>query len=96
MGLPTSDTTTVTDLTETRIAWTTRSMLLGFVPTQMNWAYNLEGSDSGTRVANILERVSMMGLPIGLLVKLPFLPFPYMVRSTMTASEKKLLHSLNP
>ena len=57
---------------------------------------NLEGSDSGTRVANILERVSMMGLPIGLLVKLPFLPFPYMVRSTMTASEKKLLHSLNP
>ena len=42
MGLPTSDTTTVTDLTETRIAWTTRSMLLGFVPTQMNWAYNLD------------------------------------------------------
>ena len=95
MLMPTSDITTVTDVSETRIAWTTRSMLLGFIPSQMYWSYNLEGNDDGTRVINTLERVFMMGVPIGFLVKLPFLPFLYLVRGTMMASEKKLLRTLS-
>ena len=95
MLMPTSDITTVTDVSETRIAWTTRSMLLGFIPSQMYWSYNLEGNDDGTRVINTLERVFMMGIPIGFLVKLPFLPFLYLVRGTMMASEKKLLRTLS-
>jgi len=94
MNMPTSDTTTVTEVSETRIAWTTRSMLLGFIPSQMYWSYNLEGNDDGTRVINTLERVFMMGVPFGLLVKLPFLPFLYLARGTMIASEKKLVSVL--
>ena len=95
MLMPTSDTTTVTDLSETRIAWTTRSLLLGFIPSQIHWSYNLEETGEGTRVINTLERVSMMGVPIGRLVKLPFLPFLYLARGTMIASAKKLVLTLN-
>ena len=95
MLMPTSDTTTVTDVSETRIAWTTRSLLLGFIPAQIYWSYSLQGNDHGTRVINTLERVFMMGVPIGLLVKLPFLPFLYLARGTMMASEKKLVRTLS-
>jgi hypothetical protein len=95
MLMPTSDTTTVTDVSETRIAWTTRSMLLGFIPSQMYWSYNLEGNDDGTKVINNLERVFMMGVPFSLLVKLPFLPFLYLARGTMMASERKLVRTLS-
>ena len=80
MLMPTSDITTVTDLSDTRIAWVTRSLLLGLIPSQIYWSYNLEGNVEGTRVINTLERVFMMGVPIGLLVKLPFLPFLYLAR----------------
>ena len=41
------------------------------------------------------ERVFMMGVPIGLLVKLPFLPFLYLARGTMMASERKLVRTLS-
>ena len=95
MHMPTSDITTVTEVSETRIAWTTRSMLLGFIPSRMYWSYNLEGNDDSTRVINTLERVFMMGVPIGLLVKLPFLPFLYLARGTMMASEKKLVRTFS-
>ena len=95
MLMPTSDITTVTEVSDTRIAWTTRSLILGFIPSQMNWSYNIDDNGDGTRVINTLERVSMMGLPIGLMVKLPFLPFLHLVRSTMKASETKLVRTLN-
>jgi hypothetical protein len=93
--MPTSDTTTVTEVSENRIGWTTRSKLLGFIPSQMYWSCNLEGNDDGNRVINTLERVFMMGVPIGFLVKLPFLPFLYLGRGTMMASEKKLVRTLS-
>ena len=95
MLMPASDITTVTDVSETQIAWTTQSKLLGFIPSQMYWSYNLEGNGDGTRVINTLERVLMMGVPIGLLVKLPFLPFLYLARGTMMTSEKKLVRTLS-
>ena len=95
MLMPTSDTTTVTDVSETRVAWTTRSMLLGLVPSRVYWSYNFEGDHDGTRVINTLERVFMMGVPIGSLVKLPFLPFLYLARGTMMASETKLVRTLS-
>jgi hypothetical protein len=91
MNMPTSDITTVTEVSETRIAWTTRSMLLGFIPSQMYWSYDLEGDNDGTRVINTLERVYMMGVPFGLVVKLPFLPFLYLARGTMIASERNFV-----
>ena len=75
MLMPTSDITTVTEVSDTRIAWTTRPLILGFIPSQMNWSYNIDDNGDGTRVINTLERVSMMGLPIGLMVKLPLLSF---------------------
>ena len=95
MRMPTSDITTVTEVSETRIAWTTRSMLLGFIPSVMYWSYTLEGTDDVTRVINTLERVFMVGIPIGLLVKLPFLPFLYLAGGTMMDSEKKLVKTLS-
>ena len=95
MLMPTSDITTVTDVSETRIAWTTRSMILGFIPSQMNWSYNIDDNGDRTRIINTLERVSMMGLPIGLMVKLPFLPFLHLVLSTMKACETKLVQTLS-
>ena len=95
MGMPTSDISTVIELSETLIAWTTWSKLLGLIPTQMYWSYTLESKDDGTRVINTLERVYMMGVPIGILVKLPFLPFLYLARGTMMASERKLVRTLS-
>ena len=95
MHMPASDITTATDVSETRIVWTTRSMLLGFIPSKMCWSYSIEGNDDGTRVINTLESVFMMGVPIGFLVKLPFLPFLYMARGTMMASAMKLVRTLS-
>ena len=96
MRMPASDTTTVTDVSEIRIAWTTRSMLFGFIPSQMYWSHNLEGNNGGTKVINTLERVSMMGVPIGLLVKLPFLPFLYLARGTVDRRLQDLLIGGDP
>lgn len=88
MHMPTSDTTTVTEVSENRIVWTTRSKLFGFIPSQMHWSHVLDGDGEGTRVINTLESAFMLGVPIGALVKLPFLPFLYLARGTMMASGK--------
>jgi hypothetical protein len=95
MHMPTSDTTTVTEVSENHVAWTTRSKLFGFIPSQMPWSYILDGNGDGTRVINTLESAFMLGVPIGTLVKLPFLPFLYLARGTMMASGEKLVRSLN-
>lgn len=95
MHMPTSDATTVTEVSENRIGWTTRSKLFGFIPSQMHWSYILDSNAEGTRVINTLESASMLGVPIGALVKLPFLPFLYLARGTMMASGKKLVRSLS-
>ena len=95
MGMPTSDVSTVTEASDARIAWTTRSKLFGLIPSQMFWSYNLESEDDGTRVINHLERVFMMGVPIGILVRFPFLPFLYLARGTMMASEESLVRTFS-
>ena len=52
----------------------------------MHRSHVLDGDGEGTRVINTLESAFMLGVPIGALVKLPFLPFLYLARGTMMAS----------
>lgn len=95
MRLPKSDSTTMTEVSEDRVAWTTRSQLLRFIPSQMHWSYILEDNGDGTRVIYTLESAFMLGVPIGALVKLQFLPFHFLARGTMMISGKQLVRSLS-
>ena len=94
MAMPTLDINTVTEVTDARIALTTRSMVLGFIPSEIRWSYALEAADGGTRVTHNMERVNMVGVPFGGVVKLPFLPLLYMARGAMMGGMKKLAQTL--
>ena len=94
MLMPAFDTTTVTEVTDHRIAWTTRSILLGIVPSRMHWSYHLEEDDRDTVVTNTLERVWMIGIPFGLVVRLPILPFLYLARGSMRSGGQKLVDTV--
>ncbi len=91
LKLPSWDWSTAREVSDSRIAWHTRSMVLAFIPVGADWSYTLEASDPGTRVTCSFEKVTMLGLPIGLLIKAPFLPMLYLARGAMMAGEKKLL-----
>ncbi|MBI4199481.1 MAG: SRPBCC family protein [Chloroflexi bacterium] len=94
LKLPSWDSTTVQEVTNQRIAWHTRSMVLGFIPVGADWSYTLEKATGGTTITNTFERVTMFGLPVGALIKAPFLPMVYLARGSMMASEKRLKKTL--
>ncbi len=94
LKLPSWDTTTVKEITNERISWHTRSMVLGVIPVGADWSYRLEKAAEGTTITNAFERVSMFGLPVGLLIKAPILPMVYLARGSMMDSEKRLKKTL--
>ena len=91
LKLPSWDSSTVREVSDNRIAWHTRSMVLGLIPVGADWSYSLEPSGSGTAITDTFESVTMFGLPIGPLIKAPFLPMLYLARGAMMAGEKKTL-----
>ena len=90
LKLPSWDSSRVTEVTPQRIAWHTRSMVLGLILVGADWSYTLKPVDAGTEITHTFERVTMFGLPVGLLIKAPFLPMVYLARGAMMAGEKKL------
>jgi hypothetical protein len=94
LKLPSWDSSRVTEVTADRIAWHTRSMVLGIIPVGADWSYTIKPAQGGTEVTNTFERVSMFGLPVGALIKAPFLPMLYLARGAMMAGEKKLAQTL--
>ena len=97
LKMPSWDTTTVKEVTRGRIAWHTRSMVLGIIPVGADWSYTLEtpaGGGPTTTITNTFEAVTMFGLPVGAMIKAPFLPMVYLARGTMMASEAKLRKAL--
>ena len=94
LKLPSWDSTTVKEVSPRRIAWHTRSMVLGMIPVGADWSYTLAQTGAGTTVTNTFERVTMFGLPVGALIKSPVLPMVYLARGTMMASGTKLKKAL--
>ncbi len=94
LKLPSWDTSKATEVTPTKIAWRTRSMVLGVIPVGANWSYALRSVDGGTEITHTFERVTMFALPVGPLIKAPFLPMVYLARGAMMAGEKKLAQAL--
>lgn len=94
LKMPSWDSTTVKEVTNQRIAWHTRSMVLGLIPVGADWSYALEKTAGGATITNTFERVTMFGLPVGPLIKTPVLPMVYLARGSMMASEKKLKKAL--
>ena len=94
LKMPAWDSTTVTELTNQRVAWHTRSIVLGIIPVGAHWSYTLEKTTGGTAITNTFERVTMFGLPAGPLIKAPFLPMVYLARWSMMASEKRMIKAL--
>ncbi len=94
LKMPSRDSTTVKEATQERIAWHTRSMVMRLIPVGADWSYTLERTAQGTTITNTFERVTMFGLPVGPLIKAPFLPMLYLARGSMMASEKKLKGTL--
>jgi len=96
LKLPSWDSSKVTEVSEDLIRWHTRSMVLGVIPVGADWSYTLAPADGGTRVTNAFERVTMFGLPVGPLIKAPFLPMLYLARGAMLAGRKRLAAVLSP
>jgi len=94
LKLPSWDTSRAVDVTPQRIAWHTNSMVLRMIPVGADWSYTLRPAQGGTEITHTFERVTMFGLPIGPLVKAPFLPMLYLARGAMMAGEKKLAQVL--
>ncbi len=94
LKLPSWDSSRATEVTPNRIAWRTRSMVLGVIPVGANWSYDLRAVEGGTQVTHTFERVTMFALPVGPLIKAPFLPMVYLARGAMMAGEKKLAQVL--
>jgi hypothetical protein len=90
LKMPSWDSTTVKEASPRRIAWHTRSMVLGMIPVGADWSYTLEQTGAVSTVTNTFERVTMFGLPVGPLIKSPVLPMVYLARGSMMASGKKL------
>lgn len=90
LKLPSWDTSRAFEVTPNRIVWHTSSMVLRMIPVGADWSYTLRPAQGGTEITHTFERVTMFGLPIGPLVKAPFLPMLYLARGAMMAGEKKL------
>jgi hypothetical protein len=69
-------------------------MVLGVIPVGADWSYALRAVQGGTEVTHTFERVTMFGLPVGPMIKAPFLPMLYLARGAMMAGEKKLAQVL--
>jgi hypothetical protein len=91
LKIPSHDSSIAREVSDTRIAWHTRSMVLRIIPVGADWSYALEASGQGTRITSTFEKATMFGLPIGPLIRAPFLPMLYLARGAMMAGEKKLL-----
>ena len=94
LKLPSWDSSRAGEVTPDRIAWRTRSMVLGVIPVGADWSYALRSVQGGTEITHTFERVTMFALPVGLLIKAPFLPMVYLARGAMMAGEKKLAKAL--
>jgi hypothetical protein len=94
LKLPSWDSTTVKEVTAQHIAWHTRSMVLGVIPVGADWSYSLKSTAEGTTITHTFEKVTMFGIPSGLLIKAPFLPMVYLARGSMMAGEKKMQKTL--
>jgi hypothetical protein len=94
LKLPSWDTSRATEVSPARIAWHTQSMVLGMIPVGADWSYALRSVQGGSEITHTFEHVTMFGLPVGPLIKAPFLPMVYLARGAMMAGEKKLARAL--
>jgi len=57
LKLPSWDSSRVTEVTPQRIAWHTRSLVLGLIPVGADWSSTLKPVDAGTQITHTFERV---------------------------------------
>jgi uncharacterized membrane protein len=94
LKLPSWDSSTATEVTDNRIRWHTRSMVLGVIPVGADWSTTIHDDHGRAEVTNTFEKATMFGIPIGALVKAPFLPMRYLAQGAIMAGEKRLTDTL--
>jgi len=94
LKLPSRDRSTAGEIDGNHVRWHTQSMVLGVIPVGADWSYTMQDEKGCTNVTNTFERVTMFGIPVGALIKAPFLPMRYLALGAMMAGEKRMTATL--